>query len=75
MMTRSLSGIGSRLPPEPENFVNGRVKVGQTAAENVATLGWKNCRIGVRQQPGSRACHRAGGGPDALARNGQMHTV
>jgi hypothetical protein len=34
-------------------------------------LGWGNQRIGERQHPGSRACHIAGGCPDALARQGQ----
>ena len=33
--------------------------------------GWDNHRIDERQHPGSRACHIAGGCPDALARKGQ----
>jgi len=52
--------------------VNGRVKVSQRAAQNVATLGLQDCRLGVRQHPGDRAYHRAGGCPDALARKGQL---
>ena len=32
---------------------------------------WHECRMSVRQHPGDRACHRVGGGPDALARQGQ----
>ena len=37
--------------------------------------GWYDCRLGVRQDAGSRAFHRAGGCPDALAREGQMLTM
>jgi len=33
-------------------------------------LGLGYCRIGVRRHPGSRAYHRAGGCPDALALQG-----
>ncbi len=32
--------------------------------------GWDNQRIDERQHPGGRACHIAGGCPDALARQG-----
>ena len=35
-------------------------------------LGWVYCRIDVRQHPGSRAYHRAGGCPDGLAHLGQI---
>jgi len=35
-------------------------------------LGLGYCRIVVRQHPGSRAYHRAGGCPDALALQGQL---
>ena len=37
--------------------------------------GWDNQRIDERQHPGGRACHRAGGCPDALAREGQLLTM
>jgi len=33
--------------------------------------GWYNQHMDERQHPGSRACHKAGGCPDALARQGQ----
>ena len=33
--------------------------------------GWGNQRVDERQHPGGRACHIAGGCPDALARQGQ----
>jgi hypothetical protein len=38
-------------------------------------LGWHDRRICVRQHPGSRAFHIAGGWPDALAREGQSLTM
>ena len=37
--------------------------------------GWYDCRLGVRQHPGCRACQGAGGCPDALAREGQPLTI
>ena len=37
--------------------------------------GWHDCRIGVRQHPGDRAFHRAGGCPDALARKVQITPI
>jgi hypothetical protein len=51
--------------------VKGRVKVSQRATQNIATLGWYYYSIGVRQHPGCRAYHRAGGFHDALAHEGQ----
>jgi hypothetical protein len=33
---------------------------------------WDNQRVDERQHPGDRACHIAGGRPDALARQGQL---
>jgi len=41
--------------------VNGSVKVSQRAAQNVATFGSVKLPMNVREHPGSRACHRAGG--------------
>jgi len=38
-------------------------------------LGWHECRVNVRQHPGGRACHRAGGCPDALALQGQRGRI
>jgi hypothetical protein len=35
-------------------------------------LGLEYCRLGVREHPGDRAYHRAGGCPDALALQGQI---
>ena len=38
-------------------------------------LGLEYCRLGVREHPGGRAYHRAGGCPDALALQGQLPSV
>jgi len=36
---------------------------------------WDNQRAATRQHPGGRACHIAGGRPDALARQGQLMRI